>query len=183
MPKRKDTRSITERFQPMDKQQLHNYRTGKARATELNTNNVHTQHKGLYDFAGLPHMHNLDLDVRQTMMVRNLAQYSNLSNLKNVAFYKSKNGRVLEVVLNDDMTPVYVESGHGDVDDDGEEKPEDKKNKDEIGGGDGVNPEKEKGDDDGGGFGGTWETKKKPVKHTEEVIPIKQPKKVIKPLT
>ena len=182
MPKRKDTRPITQRFQPMDKQQLRNYRTGKAQATELNSNNVHTQHKGLYDFGGLPHMHNLDLDVRQTMMVRNLAQYSNLSNLKNVAFYKSKNGAVLEVVLNDDMTPVYVESGHGGVDDDGEEKPDDKKDKDGIGGGDGVNPEQPNEDDDTGGFGGTFEKKKKPKKPTEP-IPTNQPKKVIKPLT
>ena len=74
-----------------------------------------------------PHMNNLEADVYTNEAFKNFQQFANFKDMGNIVFYKSKNGKQLEVCFGKAGEVVWVESGHGGVDDSGQEvQPENK---------------------------------------------------------
>lgn len=83
-----------------------------------------------------PHMNNLQADIYTNQAFKSFQQFSNFRNMGNIVFYKSANGKQLEVCFGKAGEVAWVESGHGGVDNTGEEVPgnnkDDKNFKEEI---------------------------------------------------
>ena len=71
-----------------------------------------------------PHMNNLASDVYANEAFKQFQQFSNFRNMGNIIFYKSASGKQLEVCFGNAGEIVWVESGHGGVDNTGEEVPQ-----------------------------------------------------------
>lgn len=83
-----------------------------------------------------PHMNNLQADIYTNEAFKNFQQFSNFRNMGNIVFYKSANGKQLEVCFGNMGEVVWVESAHETTGNGGEEVPgndkEDKNFKEEI---------------------------------------------------
>lgn len=114
MSKRKQNVDITKAFTPMsDSQAKKILRTQQP----LTLKNVRTP-QGAY-----PHMNNLTADVYTNEAFKQFQQFKNFRNLGNIVFYKSANGKQLEVCFGAVGEVVWVESAHNGVDVGGEEVP------------------------------------------------------------
>lgn len=82
-----------------------------------------------------PVMKNLTEDVYMNQQFQQFKQFSNFRNMGNLVFYKSANGKVLEVMVENGQV-IWVESGHGGVEE----------NDKGFGGSDTVKPEERKDD-------------------------------------
>lgn len=127
MAKRKQNVDITKAFTPMsDSQARKILRTQQP----LTLKNVRMP-QGAY-----PHMNNLEADVYSNEAFKQFQQFKNFRNLGNIVFYKSANGKQLEVCFGAAGEVVWVESAHNGVDVGGEEAPvktnEDKTFQEEI---------------------------------------------------
>lgn len=77
-------------------------------------------------------MKNLTEDVYLNQQFQQFKQFSNFRNMGNIVFYKSANGKVLEVMVENGQV-IWVESGHGGVEENDKgfgndtPKPEEKK--------------------------------------------------------
>ena len=114
MSKKKQNVDITKAFTPMSDAQAK-----KILKTQqpLTLKNVRTP-QGAY-----PHMNNLTADVYTNEAFKQFQQFKNFRNLGNIVFYKSANGKQLEVCFGSAGEVVWVESAHNGVDVGGEEVP------------------------------------------------------------
>lgn len=156
MAKRKQNVDITKAFTPMsDSQARKILRTQQP----LTLKNVRTP-QGAY-----PHMNNLEADVYTNEAFKQFQQFKNFRNLGNIVFYKSANGKQLEVCFGAAGEVVWVESAHGGVEPTGEEVPEktnqDKTFQEEL------PPEKEPGNP---GVPKNWKGKVQPTPTKSEPI-------------
>lgn len=153
MAKRKYNGDINKMFTNMsDKDAERILRTQKP----LTPSNAHNPNQ-IY-----PHMNNLQADIYTNEAFKNFQQFANFKDMGNIVFYKSKNGKQLEVCFGKAGEVVWVESGHGGVDDVGQEVEPEKKGGGDFEPGDDnkkpITPESKK----------THQTKEERIKKTYE---------------
>ena len=149
MAKKKQNVDITKMFTPMsDSQAKRILKTQQP----LSLKNVR-QPQGAY-----PPMNNLTADVYTNEAFKQFQQFKNFRNLGNIVFYKSANGKQLEVCFGNMGEVVWVESAHETVTSGGEEVPQntnqDKNFQEEL------PPEKEPGNT---GLPKNWNQPNKPI--------------------
>ena len=69
-------------------------------------------------------MNNLQADIYTNEAFKNFQQFKNFRNMGNIVFYKSANGKQLEVCFGNMGEVVWVESAHETVNSDGEDIPQ-----------------------------------------------------------
>ena len=108
MAKRKYNSDINKMFTNMsDKDAERILRTQKP----LTPENAHNPN------AIYPHMNNLQADIYTNEAFKNFQQFSNFRNMGNIVFYKSANGKQLEVCFGNMGEVVWVESAHETTED------------------------------------------------------------------
>lgn len=104
--KRKQKTNIDKRIKNISKISDRKAREILKHQTPLSMNNIAVDFK--------PKMKNLTEDVYMNQQFQQFKQFSNFKNMGNIVFYKSANGKELEVMVENGQV-IWVESGHGGV--------------------------------------------------------------------
>ena len=115
MAKKKQNVDITKMFTPISDSKAKKILKTQQPLTLKNLR----QPRGAY-----PPMNNLQADVYTNEAFKNFQQFKNFRNMGNIVFYKSANGKQLEVCFGNMGEVVWVESAHETVNSDGEDIPQ-----------------------------------------------------------